>query len=806
MATKVKLIADGVITPDQITLTTASSGTNTTAPATTAFVQQEITALVDSSPAALNTLNELAAALGDDANFSTTVTNSIALKAPLASPAFTGAATFDTSIDVSGVITSKADGAVNDAQTGRLNFTNTNSNASSNPIRASILSGRQNSAWGGYLSLYTSTGTDAATEKVRIGETGRVGIGSTSPQANLVISNSGAGGFEFTPDTTVFSIANTNYIASYDRAASAYRDILLDVGGAESQSIRFKAGGNVGIGTSSPVAKLDVRMSDSNGDYGRGRDGNLNLENTNTSVTEGGWLSISGYMGNSASSGQYQMGYISGGKQTTAADGDYGGYLSLWTTSSGANGEANSGGYERMRIDSSGNVGIGETSPDGELHVKGTGGGNGDIYVERTSGAKIHLQAQSANGKIGTISNHNLGLNTNGTTRVTIDTNGRVGIGVQNCVSHLSIGNPSADGVIDYTKGITFVDTLTSPTNAWVHAAIVTTGSTGFNGNLIFATDGSGSQDNDTSGLSERMRITSAGEVVIGGTEIPSTVLDGTGAAGVLGIGNSSELYPAIALMSSQRNWLLYQNSLGNFQIYDSSSNDERFRLDTKGTMMTGASFAHNTYAHAAVFGRNSTPDGTVVIEDYDVSTGIGNTVLKLYFRDADPATHATFIDMQGGGNGRIGSVQQTDAGTGVVYNTSSDYRLKENVNYDWDATTLLKQLKPAKFNFISKPSNEVQGFLAHEVQDIVNGSVTGDRDHIEPIGTITDSNGDIVSEDVYEHFCKTDEGQTWTQTGSVPVYQQIDHSKLVPLLTKAIQEQQTIIESLTARLDEAGL
>ena len=93
MATKVKLIADGVITPDQITLTTASTGTNTTAPATTAFVQQEISALVDSSPDALNTLNELAAALGDDENFSTTVTNSIATKLPLAGGTLTGALT-----------------------------------------------------------------------------------------------------------------------------------------------------------------------------------------------------------------------------------------------------------------------------------------------------------------------------------------------------------------------------------------------------------------------------------------------------------------------------------------------------------------------------------------------------------------------------------------------------------------------------------------------------------------------------------------------------------------------------------------
>jgi len=58
--------------------------------ATTSYVDTSVSNLVDSSPAALNTLNELAAALGDDANFSTTVTNSIATKAPLADPTFTG--------------------------------------------------------------------------------------------------------------------------------------------------------------------------------------------------------------------------------------------------------------------------------------------------------------------------------------------------------------------------------------------------------------------------------------------------------------------------------------------------------------------------------------------------------------------------------------------------------------------------------------------------------------------------------------------------------------------------------------------
>jgi len=75
------------------TAATASTTTSTTQIATTAFVQQELAALVESAPATLDTLNELAAALGDDANFSTTVTNSLALKAPLESPTFTGTVT-----------------------------------------------------------------------------------------------------------------------------------------------------------------------------------------------------------------------------------------------------------------------------------------------------------------------------------------------------------------------------------------------------------------------------------------------------------------------------------------------------------------------------------------------------------------------------------------------------------------------------------------------------------------------------------------------------------------------------------------
>jgi len=111
--------------------------------------------------------------------------------------------------------------------------------------------------------------------------------------------------------------------------------------------------------------------------------------------------------------------------------------------------------------------------------------------------------------------------------------------------------------------------------------------------------------------------------------------------------------------------------------------------------------------------------------------------------------------------------------GSTTSYNTSSDYRLKENVVTDWDATTRLKQLKPSRFNFIADAETTVDGFLAHEVQDIVPEAITGDKDATE---TYTDDNGDEQTR---------------------PVYQGIDQAKLVPLLVKTIQELEARITTL---------
>ena len=120
----------------------------------------------------------------------------------------------------------------------------------------------------------------------------------------------------------------------------------------------------------------------------------------------------------------------------------------------------------------------------------------------------------------------------------------------------------------------------------------------------------------------------------------------------------------------------------------------------------------------------------------------------------------------QTGGTG-VGGVSFDNSSTS--FNTSSDYRLKENVTTSWDATSRLKQLKPSRFNFKADKDKTLDGFLAHEVSSIVPEAINGEKDAV-------DKNGNIEP-------------------------QSIDQSKLVPLLTKALQEAMTRIETLEAKV-----
>ena len=144
---------------------------------------------------------------------------------------------------------------------------------------------------------------------------------------------------------------------------------------------------------------------------------------------------------------------------------------------------------------------------------------------------------------------------------------------------------------------------------------------------------------------------------------------------------------------------------------------------------------------------------------------GLGHTAAAFgrYNSAGTAAEDGNLVDFLHGGSG-CGSIAV--ASNSTTYNTSSDYRLKENISYSWDATTELKKLKPAKFSWKNDSSSTIkQGFLAHEVSNVVDDAVIGSKDAVD--------------------------------SDSKPIYQGIDHSKLVPLLVKTVQELEARIKTL---------
>jgi hypothetical protein len=150
-------------------------------------------------------------------------------------------------------------------------------------------------------------------------------------------------------------------------------------------------------------------------------------------------------------------------------------------------------------------------------------------------------------------------------------------------------------------------------------------------------------------------------------------------------------------------------------------------------------------------------------------------------------------------GYSKVGSITSDSSYT--YYNTTSDYRLKENVIPLVSALERVNDLDVYRFNFITDTEKTVDGFFAHEVQSVVPEAITGVKDETEDIGVITNiEDGKTIKSDVTEPT-KLKEGTEWTYTGSRPVYQSIDQSKLVPLLTKAIQELKLKNDALEARI-----
>jgi hypothetical protein len=367
-----------------------------------------------------------------------------------------------------------------------------------------------------------------ADERMRITSTGNVGIGTNSPNRKIHIVSS-----EYVIGDFVRSTGTNAYLSFQDQTTSgsgfvgvgaAGNDLLLRSGNLER--VRVISNGNVGIGTTNPARRLEVYDSSSS-IISQFRSGS-------------GTSSFICFANDGSTADQVRIGSISTN-------------LVLSTNYT-----------ERMRVDSSGNVGIGTTSPNAKLHVYNTG--NGEIEVERASGALINIQAQSAKGVIGTDSNHTLSLKTNSSERLTILNTGNVGIGTTSPSQKLDVVGSAQITDDIYLGRYIFHD---GDTNTWL----------GFPSTDSFVVRTNGS---------DRFYINSSGNVGIG-TNSPSSKLQVNGDLTVGDDSTVGSFINVIAAGASQDAGIRFgseSNTDSKAAIYTNTSNSDLHFDVTESTRM----------------------------------------------------------------------------------------------------------------------------------------------------------------------------------------------------------------------------
>jgi hypothetical protein len=261
--------------------------------------------------------------------------------------------------------------------------------------------------------------------------------------------------------------------------------------------------------------------------------------------------------------------------------------------------------------------------------------------------------------------------------------------------------------------------------------------------------------------FSEAMRIDSSGNLLVGTTSARDA--GGTRSIAI----NSGALAASLDLTcTSGRSYAIFTSaSATGLQFYDLTANTERARIDSSGNLRVGATgVVYNAGERLSI----RTPDGGAGRTGVGI-TGAEGELVGMWNRTVGSSTLIAFATGTGGTG--VGSI--TTNGTSAAYNTSSDYRLKHDIQPMQNALATVAQLKPVTYKWNADDSQS-QGFIAHELQEVVPECVTGEKDAVDAEGK--------------------------------PVYQGIDTSFLVATLTAAIKEQQAIIEQLKARLDAANL
>jgi hypothetical protein len=325
-----------------------------------------------------------------------------------------------------------------------------------------------------------------------------------------------------------------------------------------------------------------------------------------------------------------------------------------------------------------------------------------------------------------------LTMHTGGAERLRIDTSGNVGIGI----------TPASTVILDVKEpdaGQDAISRLTPGTGNSVQIRAIAQADSTTSAMSFYTVAGSASN--------ERMRIDSSGNVGIGTTN-PASISSGYG---TLTINGSNGGGLAFQQAGTSRGFI-YADSLG-LQYNSPSTNPqiwytngaERMRITSAGNVLIGTTSTGPVNANAITL----EPTNSYMRVAH---SGTGNGTAYIQF------------DYNGSS---IGSVTQATTST-VAFNTSSDYRLKENIAPMTGALATVQALKPVTYKW-KLDGSDGQGFIAHELQAVVPDCVTGEKDAVDEEGN--------------------------------PVYQGIDTSFLVATLTAAIQELNAKVTALEAQL-----
>jgi hypothetical protein len=478
------------------------------------------------------------------------------------------------------------------------------------------------------------------------------------------------------------SIFVSGYLAGFDTSPQGNYAYRLTNDGANS--FINVLGGNLGIGVSSPASKLDI-----NG-------GRIGIRNNIVAASN---LTYSTIYSTENTGSAYPFTGTSGNLVVEPRNGQD--FVVLGTS-----------GVARMVVKGGGNVGIGTNSPQDKLNLH-TSSASGNIGMKITRGTQTHglrLGVNDSHAFLWTTEAQNLVFATSGIQRMSILSGGNVGIGDTSPDYRLSVAKVNAATPAIMVSGAFFggprIQTygLDADADAWMGLG-TDMGGAAYEHSIYFPNKTStgqgvltiGSYDGTT--YSTKMTVLNDGNVGIGNTS-PQTTLH---------TGPTTTITNVFTARFAASNFFA---SGGNSMFY-----------------------VPDTAANIMMFGSNQ----------------FGTNQIEFYHKN--PGTSQAYV-------GRIST-----SGSATSYVTSSDYRLKENIIPISDSISRLNQLKPSRFNFIEEPGKVVDGFIAHEVQDIVPEAIVGEKDEVDEEG------------------------------GIIP--QGIDQAKLVPLLVAAVQELEARVKEL---------